>query len=124
MLWLSVVLIALVSNLDNLAAGVAYGMRGTRHSIKQIKFPAILLPCTPIPGAQTPCYVAADPSAEHRAFRQFMTPSRTQPSRPAGAPRGAGSRAVRSAAVTGDVSDGKAQATALARAGMPAISRG
>ena len=49
-----------------------------------------------------------------------MTPSRTQPSRPAGAPRGAGGRAVRSAAVTGDVSDGKAQATALARAGMPA----
>jgi putative Mn2+ efflux pump MntP len=29
-LWLSAVLIAVVSNLDNLAAGVAFGMRDTR----------------------------------------------------------------------------------------------
>ena len=34
-LWLSAALIAMVSNLDNFAAGVAFGMRGTR------------IPCTP-----------------------------------------------------------------------------
>jgi putative sporulation protein YtaF len=31
--WFSVVLIAVVSNLDNLAAGVAFGMRGTRIAV-------------------------------------------------------------------------------------------
>ena len=33
MLWLSALLIALVSNVDNLAAGVAFGMRGTRIAV-------------------------------------------------------------------------------------------
>ena len=105
-----------VDGLINLFDLVAFS---AAHSIKQIKFPAILLPCVPTPGAQTPCYVTADPPAEHRAFTELMTPTSTQANRPTGSPRGAGTRAIRTAAVTGDVSDGRAQAAALARVGMP-----
>ena len=51
------------------------------HAIKQIPFPAILLPCAPVsplPTArpqQTPCYVTADPGAETAAFHAFMAPT-------------------------------------------------
>jgi LCP family protein required for cell wall assembly len=56
------------------------------HSIKQIPFPAILLPCGGaatngfgVPVAVAPCYVTADPPAMQSAFRQFMTPTKPAP---------------------------------------------
>src|SRR5437764_995026 len=50
------------------------------HQIKQIPFPAILLPCgpaaPPVPGFAAPpqaaCYVGANPGAEQATYRQFM----------------------------------------------------
>ena len=62
------------------------------HSIKQIQFPAILLPCPPVPPnasstlQQTPCYVAADFGAEQVTFHQFMTPTTPRPASAAGSP--------------------------------------
>jgi polyisoprenyl-teichoic acid--peptidoglycan teichoic acid transferase len=51
-----------VDGLINLFNLVAFS---AGHAIKQIKFPAVLLPCGPAAaGAQTPCYVTADPGAE------------------------------------------------------------
>lgn len=117
-----------VDGLINLFNLVAFS---AGHAIKQIKFPAIFLPCSS--GGQgtaaVPCYVTANPSDEHQRFAQFMTP--TSASASAGRssadlgrssaggdsvkPRGATARA----AVTEDASDGKAQATALGRIRMP-----
>jgi polyisoprenyl-teichoic acid--peptidoglycan teichoic acid transferase len=99
------------------------------HTIKQIPFPAILLPCGPTPlpapgtGATTagaPCYVTADPVAEQAAFRTFMTPTYAQPapSGPAG-PARARRPALSRANLTPDPADGKAQAVALRGIGMP-----
>ena len=107
------------------------------HSIKQIPFPAISLPCYSgaaqpaaqgaAPAAQTPCYVTADSGTEQGAFRAFMTPSKSQPaapSPPAGA-AGAGGKPGRGGdgggnapGLTADVNDGKAQAKALGPIGM------
>src|SRR5947209_12768140 len=45
------------------------------HQIKQIRFPAIILPCGAVgapPGMQTPCYVSANPGALGAAYRAFM----------------------------------------------------
>ena len=102
------------------------------HAIKQIPFPAILLPCAPVaPTAnsaaqQTPCYVGADSSAEERAYRAFMTPTRNrQPSStPHVAGGGGGGKGghVGGGPVPGlsaDVSDGQAQAKALGPIGIP-----
>ncbi len=113
------------------------------HTIKQVPFPAAFLPCAPsgpvtptIGGTnsaeadaiQTPCYVTADPGSEQRAFREFMTPTRSQPastavaSAPATADAAgpAGHRSAPSPSnLVGDVADGKAQVAALRRAGMP-----
>ena len=67
-----------VDGLINLFNLVAFS---AGHTIKQIPFPAILLPCAPSPAvanrftAQTPCYVTADRAAEQHAFDQFMTPT-------------------------------------------------
>ncbi len=111
-------------NLFNLVAFSA------AHTIKQIPFPAILLPCGGggagpagttnfIPVAA--CYVTANPAAELRVFNQFMTPTQasTQPKpKPAhrvhksGGPVGTGG-------LTADPTDGRAQAAALGRVGMP-----
>ncbi len=98
------------------------------HTIKQIKFPAIFQPCGggAIPAfghvaAVVPCYVTADPGPLHAAFRQFMTPTRHR-SGSGKKPRGPAKKpasATKGAAVTGDVPDGRAQATALGNAGMP-----
>jgi LCP family protein required for cell wall assembly len=101
------------------------------HTIKQIPFPAILLPCAPVPAnanaavQQTPCYVGADPGAEEAAFRAFMTPTKSPPPssgpKPSagaagakGKPGGAGAPGL-----TPDVSDGVAQAKALGPLGIP-----
>lgn len=88
------------------------------HTIKQVPFPAILQPCT-----ASGCYVTADPGAEHHAFSQFMAPTKAPAggSGSAGAARhGAGpSHPGPVPALTGDLSDGKAQAAALGSAGFP-----
>jgi LCP family protein required for cell wall assembly len=107
-------------NLFNLAAFSA------GHTIKQVRFPAILLPCAPGPATptatatQTPCYVTADPGAEARAFHQFVTPTRAG-SAASGAGSGSpgGGRRAGPIGVNGDLPDGKAQAASLKGAGMP-----
>jgi polyisoprenyl-teichoic acid--peptidoglycan teichoic acid transferase len=87
------------------------------HTIKQVPFPALFLPCDPA------CYVGATPGAEARAYRLFMTPTRA----PAG---GAAHPGARPAArpgpppspakigLTADTTDGAAQAATLGKAGM------
>jgi LCP family protein required for cell wall assembly len=80
------------------------------HTIKQIKFPAILDTC----GAA--CYVTANRGPLRSAFNQFMTP--THP----GSGGGGGHKPKAHntlSGLTADVSDGRTQATALAHAGIP-----
>jgi polyisoprenyl-teichoic acid--peptidoglycan teichoic acid transferase len=103
------------------------------HSIKQIPFPAVELPCYTGPtqgnagaAAQTPaCYVSADSGAEQRTYRAFMTPSTAPPASPrpaAGASNAGGSSAGGEGHVSGlrsDVSDGLSQAHALGKLGIP-----
>jgi LCP family protein required for cell wall assembly len=102
------------------------------HTIKQIPFPAILLPCAPVPAnansaiQQTPCYVGADPAAEAAAFRSFMTPthgtssSSPSPAKPSAAAGAGGNHGGGGApGLAPDVSDGVAQAKALGPIGIP-----
>jgi LCP family protein required for cell wall assembly len=107
------------------------------HTIKQIPFPAQLLPCNPGPvgptatgpaganATQTPCYVGADQTAEQRAFTDLMTPTVSQPSSGTPAPPPTPGRGSATGAqpppsdVTADTADGKSQAAALRDAGMP-----
>jgi len=116
-----------VNGLINLFTLVAFS---AGHSIRQVKFPAILPPPTPqrAPGTAAgflpPSYVTADPGAEQSTFRSFLTPTRTTPSPQGGAPppRSPGAKAppgVRPAGLTPDPLDGRAQAAALGNAGMP-----
>ncbi len=107
-----------VDGLINLFNLVAFS---AGHTIKQIPFPAIFLPCGTQPGAVlgAPCYVTADAAAERRAYGEFMTPTvavshssrahhhthRHGPPPPAN--------------VTPDPTDGQAQAAALHRPRMP-----
>jgi LCP family protein required for cell wall assembly len=102
------------------------------HSIKQIPFPAIPLPCYSGPTrgttavATSACYVTAAASAERAAFHQFMTPSTVAPAgahlsagpAKAGGKPGAGGGA-NAPGLTSDISDGKAQAKALGKLGIP-----
>jgi polyisoprenyl-teichoic acid--peptidoglycan teichoic acid transferase len=91
------------------------------HSIKQVPFPAQFLPCssgvTTATGAvvgAVPCYVIpTSPGAERAAYAALMRPTRGgskhsnkphKPHKPA---------SIANAAVTGDASDGQAQAAAL-----------
>jgi polyisoprenyl-teichoic acid--peptidoglycan teichoic acid transferase len=97
------------------------------HSIKQIPFPAIFLPCggggttTNAFGqttqlAVTPCYLTATQSAEAAAYRAFM-----RPTKPAAHPANHGKKRSRQpsaqsladANLTGDTSDGQAQAAKI-----------
>ncbi|MBV9607125.1 MAG: LCP family protein [Solirubrobacterales bacterium] len=98
------------------------------HTIKQVPFPAIELPCVASATAQTPCYVTADTGPEQAAFQAFMTPSAVAPasSAPAsaakaggGKPGGGGGGGANAPGLMSDVSDGKAQAGALGRIGIP-----
>jgi LCP family protein required for cell wall assembly len=113
-----------VDGLINLFNLVAFS---AGHAVKQVPFPAILLPCAPQPTVatpltpQTPCYVSADPAAERHAFSVFMTPTHQAPS-PAGAPAPRPAPHPPSAASAGliaDVGDGRAQVAALGSPGMP-----
>ena len=101
------------------------------HQVKQVAFPAILLPCgAPTPGAgntlqQTPCYVTADPGAEAAAYAKFMVPSAPQPTLRGGvtgytgAPAAEPARLGPTPGLTPDLKDGRKQAAALKRAGLP-----
>jgi polyisoprenyl-teichoic acid--peptidoglycan teichoic acid transferase len=114
-----------IINLFNLVAFSA------GHAVKQISFPAVLSPCGggPViaPGvvAGAPCYVTANRGAEQRAFTQLMTPtpaaaSGSSPGRPGRrGPGAAGTATAPGANLTPDAADGRAQAAALHRAGMP-----
>ena len=89
------------------------------HTIKQVPFPAILLPCGTQPGAVpgAACYVTADAPAERQAFHEFITPtvapkpSTSHHSRRHGPPAPPN--------VTADPADGQTQAAALHRPRMP-----
>ncbi|MGA2927046.1 MAG: LCP family protein [Solirubrobacteraceae bacterium] len=104
------------------------------HEIKQIPFPAILLPCPPPPPnassqvQQTPCYVTADADPEAAAFSQFMAPTTAQVTSAANHSAAtvggsvatpAGGRPKPTPGLSADLSDAKAQAAALRHAGMP-----
>jgi LCP family protein required for cell wall assembly len=91
------------------------------HTIKQIAFPAILLPCPVTAAGQTPCYVTADPGAVANVYRKLMTPT-TAPA--TASPRVVTSKRHRNASpqslgLAADPNDGKSQAKALANAGLP-----
>ena len=114
-----------VDGLINLFNLVAFS---AGHTIRQVPFPAIILPCAaPPPGAgaaavaQTPCYVTADSGPEQRAFGAFMTPTRAAPPSHGGGrgPGGGGGGGPSSPDTTPDPADGKAQAAALRGAGLP-----
>ena len=119
------------------------------HSIKQIPFPAVPLPCYSGPvqansrtaAAVPACYVTADSGAEQSAFHAFMTPTTAPPASTspgpsagaasAGGNAGAGGKARAGGkghgggggggvpGLTSDVSDGVAQAKALGALGIP-----
>jgi len=102
------------------------------HEIKQIQFPAILLPCGPAyvgfgtTGPTAPCYVTADTGPEEAAYHAFMKPtappvSSTSPTGATGttAPTPSPSTTRPPPGLTADLKDGKAQAAVLRRAGMP-----
>jgi polyisoprenyl-teichoic acid--peptidoglycan teichoic acid transferase len=122
-----------VDGLINLFNLVAFS---AGHTIKQVPFPAILLPCGAPVGptlggfaaqtaAQTPCYVTADPGAEQAAFHTLMSVTKPPPPAPAGAPAGAAAGrphpgpAPPTGGLTPDLNDGKAQAAALGRIALP-----
>jgi LCP family protein required for cell wall assembly len=112
-----------VENLFNLVAFSA------GHTIKNVPFPAILLPCPPPPPnapsavQQTPCYVTADPAAEQRAYEELMAPtlSTPAPAIPNGAATGPRPRSgpQPTPGLVADLADGEAQAAALGHLGMP-----
>ena len=101
------------------------------HTIKQIPFPATFLPCstgattTTATGATvttgaTPCYVTASTAAERATFAAFMRPTSGAAKKAGAAPKKRRhTSSASSAALTGDVSDGHAQAAALGNLGLP-----
>lgn len=98
-------------NLFNLVVNAA----GTR--LRQVKFPAQLLPCT-----AASCFVTASPGAEAAVFRTFIAPTARPPKAGAKA-SGSGHKKKRAkvsvAGLTSDTADGKAQEAALSGVGMP-----
>ncbi|MBV9474065.1 MAG: LCP family protein, partial [Solirubrobacterales bacterium] len=108
-----------VDGLINLFNLVAFS---AGHAIKQIKFPAILLPCSAANNAQAPCYVTAEQGPEQQAFNALMTPTVAPPptipapALPAGKPEPGKPTAV---GLITDVGDGRSQAAALGSVGLP-----
>jgi LCP family protein required for cell wall assembly len=93
------------------------------HAIREVHFPAILLPCNP----PAPCYVAATPQAEAAAYRSFMAVIRKGPAAASAGSSSAGAfarphhaRAARAptAGLESDLTDGQAQAAAM-HSGLP-----
>jgi len=94
------------------------------HAIREVHFPAILLPCNP----PAPCYVTATPQAEAAAYRSFMRVIKTAPAPSsassassagaAGRPHSARSARAPTAGLESDPTDGKAQAAAM-RSSLP-----
>jgi hypothetical protein len=109
-----------VDGLINLFNLVAFS---AGHTIKQIKFPAIESPCggTAPGGAVTPCYLTATPQAEAGVFRAFMRPTATTAVAKPALKKSDHNKPnhVATAGLTADASDGKAQAAAVAKIGMP-----
>jgi LCP family protein required for cell wall assembly len=109
-----------VDGLINLFNLVAFS---AGHTIKQIKFPAIEQPCggTVPGGAVTPCYLTAYRGREAAAFRAFMRPTTTAPAAKPALKKSDHNKPnrVATAGLTSDPSDGKTQATALSKIGMP-----
>jgi LCP family protein required for cell wall assembly len=97
---------------------LAANMESNHATIKQIPFPATLQPCTP-----TECYVTSTPEQQQATWAQFVhaTPAGSTKPKPAKAAHkhGRGQRAPSTAGLIADVTDGRAQAQALSRAGMP-----
>ena len=92
------------------------------HTIKQIPFPAIFLPCPLTASGQTPCYVTDEAQSAENAYQQLMTPT-TGPA-PSAVPavkksRHTSASSARAAGLSADPTDGKAQAAALAKLAMP-----
>jgi LCP family protein required for cell wall assembly len=111
-----------VDGLINLFNLVAFS---AGHTVKQIPFPAIFLPCGVQPGAipGAPCYVTANSPAERQAYHEFMTPT-LAPSVSTSARQHAGRRHGPAPPppppqVTADPTDGHAQVAALHGARMP-----
>lgn len=91
------------------------------HALREVHFPAILLPCLP----PAPCYVSADPGAEAQAYHEFMAVVHAVKASGAAPGGGAHGHAAHhsapapTAGLTPDVADAKTQATALGNAGVP-----
>ncbi len=104
-----------INGLINLFDLVAFS---AGHQIKQIKFPAQLLPCT-----VSSCFVTATPGAEAGVFSTFMRASAATvaPASHGGPVASRRTRAAKlsAAGLVADVGDGKSQQAALARVGMP-----
>jgi polyisoprenyl-teichoic acid--peptidoglycan teichoic acid transferase len=101
-----------IENLFNLVAFSA------GHRIKQVKFPAQLQPCT-----VTSCFVTANSAAETNVFATFMraTVATAAPANHSGPGSSKRKQATKlsTAGLVADFGDGKSQAAALGRAGMP-----
>jgi polyisoprenyl-teichoic acid--peptidoglycan teichoic acid transferase len=97
---------------------LAANMESNHATIKQIPFPATLQPCTP-----TECYVTSTPAQQQATWAQFIhaTPAGSSEPKPAKAEhkRRRGQHAPSTGGLIDDVTDGRAQAQALSRAGMP-----
>ncbi len=103
--------------LENLFQLVAFS---DGHTIKQVAFPAVLQNCNA--GGQTPCYVTATSGSEAGAFRAFMRPTTAtavKQSANAGKSVSHHSSKIQTAGLVPDPADGRAQAAALSRAGLP-----
>ena len=96
------------------------------HAVKQIPFPAILLPCAPVRPRPTarprdPVLRVRTSSAEVQAYQAFMTPTKSQPASSSHHVAGTGGKQAtrrRSGPRSElDVTDGKAQAARSARSG-------
>jgi LCP family protein required for cell wall assembly len=85
------------------------------HAIREVHFPAILLPCVP----PAPCFVTANSGAEADAYRSFMAVVAAAKATRAGGAPAHGSAPAPTAGLTPDAADAKTQGAALANTGMP-----
>jgi polyisoprenyl-teichoic acid--peptidoglycan teichoic acid transferase len=105
-------------NLFNLVLNMA------GNTIKQVKFAAIeQLPCgqATTGGAVVPCYLNAPPSSEAGEFRAFMRPT-TASAAAKSAKKATGAKRsakIQAAGLSSDTPDGKSQAAAIGKIGMP-----